>query len=171
MRLRLQTAVAVVYSVGSSAVVPCLGVLASQAGMGLRLGFQRGIHRSLGSWAAVGIAVVALAVGAIAPGPEVGNAAVRAAAHIVVSQAAVRSDAVWWCLRLEEVDSVVAGARGEKKAVVGRIGRREGARSTVVGVAGLKYVRRVSIEEGLLESELEWERNTGRSWPMSVATS
>lgn len=38
---------------------------------------------------------------------------------------------------------------------MGRIGRREGARSTVVGVAGLKYVRGVSTAEGLLEDKLK----------------
>lgn len=122
--------------------------------MGLRLGFQQQIHQSLGSWAAVGIAVVAPAVGAIALGLVVGNAAVRVAAHIVASQAGVRSDAVWWRLRLEGVGSVVAGVRGEKRVVVGRTGRREGARSTVVDVAGLKYVRRVSTGECLLGKQV-----------------
>lgn len=145
--MRLRTAVAVVYSAGSSVAVPYPDVvLASRVDMDSRLGFHQGIHQSLDSWAVGGIVAVA-AVAAIALGLVVGNAAVPVAAHIAVSQAAVRSDAVYWRLHLAEGDSVAAGEQEEMRAAVGRIGHREGARSTVVVVVvGLLYVRRISTK-------------------------
>lgn len=133
--MRLHTVVAVVYSAGSFAAVPCPDVvLASRVGMDLRLGFHQGIHRSRDSWAVGGTAVAAAAVVAIVLGLVAGNAAVLAAAHIAVSQAVVHSDAVYWHLRLVEGGSVAVDAPEEMWVEVGRIGRREGARSIVVVV-------------------------------------
>jgi hypothetical protein len=134
--MRLHIAAAAVYSVGSSVAVPCLDVaLVSQADMDLRLGFQQGNPQSRGSWAAGGIVVAVVGVGATVLGLAEGNVAVQVAAHIVVSREVVHSGAVYWRLRLVEADNFVAvDAREETKVAVGKIGCQEEARSTVAGV-------------------------------------
>jgi len=101
------------------------------------------------SAAAAGTAAQAVPEAGIAAGLEEGSAvaAVRAGVHIVVSQAEGRNDVVAGYARPRMVEAgsaavvvavVVVGGRGEMKAVVGRIGRLEGAQSTVVDLVGLE---------------------------------
>ena len=153
-----QTAAAVVYSAGSSAAVPYQDVApavavvpVSQVDTDSRWDSDaRNRQTPDSSAAAAGTAAQAVPEAGIAAGLEEGSAvaAVRAGAHIVVSQAEGRNDVVAGYARPRMVEAgsaavvvvavVVVGGRGEMKAVVGRIGRLEGAQSTVVDLVGLE---------------------------------